>query len=81
MMAMAYEIPQAVEGCPGCNSSGGIYSCPTHSPGLSVRRELMPFTYLSVRCPWCGKDIVFEGYKEAVINSKILGLPAFLVGE
>ena len=33
---MTYEMPIPVEGCPTCQGTGGVYSCPKHSPNVYV---------------------------------------------
>ncbi len=64
------RIPAPVEGCSSCQGTGGAYSCPIHSPNIYVRTESKPFCYLSLQCPWCGKDIVLEGIKQELFISQ-----------
>ena len=75
MLNVSYEIPQPVEGCPTCNGTGGIYSCPIHSPNPFVREQPEqpePFGKICLRCPWCGKDMEFVGYKVITVKREIL---------
>lgn len=60
---LGYEIPTPIKGCPSCQGTGGVYSCPIHSPNLYVREVPKPFVELYLRCPWCGKDMQLDGYK------------------
>uniref|UniRef100_A0A6M3L573 Uncharacterized protein n=1 Tax=viral metagenome TaxID=1070528 RepID=A0A6M3L573_9ZZZZ len=49
-------LPMPVEGCKGCSTTGGVYSCPEHSPNTHIRK----LSYPSIQCPHCGKDIVVK---------------------
>ena len=57
------EVPIPIKDCPSCQGTGGIYSCPVHSPNNYIREQPKPFVHVHLRCPWCGKDMEFEGYK------------------
>lgn len=57
------STPIPVSGCEGCSTTGGIYSCPIHSPNLHIREQPKSFVQLFIRCPWCQKDIQLDGYK------------------
>lgn len=62
------DIPNPVEGCPGCRGTAGIYGCPFHSPNGYIRiRDFEappePFTQIFIRCPHCGQNMQFDGKK------------------
>ena len=63
---MNHKILNPIEGCKGCEGTGGVYSCPIHSPNLYVRETPKQFVQIYIRCPWCGKDMQFCGYKAEV---------------
>ena len=70
---MDYKLPEPVDDCKGCSGTGGIYNCPIHSPNIYARKNpIEPFVLMYLRCPWCGKDMEFQGYKTITINSRSL---------
>ncbi|KKM13663.1 hypothetical protein LCGC14_1714010 [marine sediment metagenome] len=57
---------QPVDGCEGCNSTGGAYGCVVHSPNMNFHVPIVtvePFVHLWFRCPCCGNDLVFQGIR------------------
>ena len=56
-------IPQAIDGCEGCQGTSGIYSCPTHSPNFYVKEQPVPFVQLFIKCPHCEQGLQFDGYE------------------
>jgi hypothetical protein len=63
-----------VEGCPGCQGTGGALSCPQHSPVLNpiLNIKPLPFAKLSLHCPWCGKGMEFDCFKVEITERKII---------
>ncbi|KKL62547.1 hypothetical protein LCGC14_2184130 [marine sediment metagenome] len=49
--------------CEGCKTTGGVLSCPTHSPSYLGWEQPKPFVHLYIKCPHCGKGIQFDGLK------------------
>ena len=67
---MSYDTP--IQGCRGCESTGGIWSCPIHSPNAYMRTTSypQPFVHLLFSCPNCGEEIQFDGYKAEILGHK-----------
>ena len=52
-----------IVGCLGCQGTAGRLGCPIHSPNVYIADQPRPFAQLSLRCPWCGKDIAMDCFK------------------
>lgn len=57
-----------MEGCLGCNTTAGENGCSIHSSIIPFQNP-PPFVQIFIRCPCCGQDMKFDGFK--LINSEI----------
>ena len=60
----------SIDGCTACAGASGIYGCPIHAPNIYETEEPQPFVQLWLRCPCCGQDLRFDGFKIEQLTNK-----------
>lgn len=60
------EYPDMCACCELTTGGGHQPHCPLFQQSQQIVAEQppKPFVLMSLRCPWCGRDMIFHGYKE-----------------